>query len=236
METVSASEAARQTGCTAQRVAKLCREGRVPGAKKHGGGRGVWHIPAEEVEGLRASLRPTRLHRDSSRSAASRVLWTLRVLAESPGGVSKTRLAREIEVRFGQDVGPEAVRSYLNALQDADFGIRDYEEGRREMCALVYSPFGLSSGIQTNVGKGEPWTKYAVRLTDEEWTRLRGIAADPNARPRVRDRALVLLGADAGLSGKEIARDVGVDPVTVWRTRKRYAEEGIGRVLKRGED
>jgi DNA-binding CsgD family transcriptional regulator len=178
------------------------------------------------------SLRPHRLHRDSSRSAATRVLWTLRLLAEKPRGVSKRSLERGLERRFGAEIGPETVRSYLNVLQDAGFEIRDFERGRREMCALVCSPFELRRRPRrTGPLRRGPVTKYPVSLSADEHRRLRD-AATADESLRVRARALVLLAADAGKSGVEIARAAGVTEHTVWLIRKRYREEGIESVLR----
>lgn len=75
-----------------------------------------------------------------------------------------------------------------------------------------------------------PPTKYSVALSGDERARLRRASAATSRW--VRSRALVLLYADEGLPNSEIARKVGTSEDTVWRTRKRYREEGIESVLR----
>lgn len=73
--------------------------------------------------------------------------------------------------------------------------------------------------------------KYVVRLSAEERNELlRWIRAGKAGARRLR-RARTLLLADEGRTDREIARALHVGEATVARTRRRFAEEGLGNAL-----
>lgn len=77
-----------------------------------------------------------------------------------------------------------------------------------------------------------PAVKYVVRLTDGECDRLRHLLQKGTSPTRQLTRARVLLKADEGWEDEAIAEALEVGLSTVWRTRKRYVEEGIDRALR----
>jgi transposase len=80
--------------------------------------------------------------------------------------------------------------------------------------------------------------RYAVRLTDEERTRLQGLIGAGTAPARYLMHARVLLKADEAPSGpgwvdERIAEAVEVSQPTVARIRKQYVKEGLDAALNR---
>ena len=75
--------------------------------------------------------------------------------------------------------------------------------------------------------------RYVVNLTEDE----RAVLTDLTRRARVsglkRQRALILLRADDGLTDREIADELEIGLVTVERVRKRCVERGIEATLDR---
>jgi transposase len=72
--------------------------------------------------------------------------------------------------------------------------------------------------------------KYRVELTDEERDALqkfirRGRRGKTSARKRTRARTLLMAGA--GASDAEISAALGVGPVTVGYTRRRFVGAGL---------
>ena len=78
--------------------------------------------------------------------------------------------------------------------------------------------------------------KHIVRLTPSERAELTRLIASGQAPARKLTHARLLLKADAGPEGpawtdEAIAEALEVHPVTVWRVRKRCAEEGLEAAL-----
>ena len=69
--------------------------------------------------------------------------------------------------------------------------------------------------------------RYRVTLTQEERTQLRAIASGGKVGARRLKRVQILLAADAGATDDDIARDVAVGTSTVYRTKRRFVEEGL---------
>ena len=71
---------------------------------------------------------------------------------------------------------------------------------------------------------------HTVGLTDEQRTALDRWEAEPRTR-RQRNRAQILLRADAGDTDAEIADEVGVSLGTVANVRRRFARGGLDAAL-----
>ena len=74
--------------------------------------------------------------------------------------------------------------------------------------------------------------KYGVRLATHEKGRLRQMirAGRSSAQPITRGR--ILLKVDAGWTAPQVAAALDVSERTVFRTKRRYAEEGLDEVLR----
>ena len=73
--------------------------------------------------------------------------------------------------------------------------------------------------------------KYVVRLTDEEREQVNAVIRRGKSSARKVARARVLVKADEGWSDPQIAEALDIGETTVWRTRKRFVEEGLDRAL-----
>jgi hypothetical protein len=85
-----------------------------------------------------------------------------------------------------------------------------------------------------------PVKKYTIVLTAAERTRLESVAQSYRHSARERNRAKVLLLADAapqspGLGDAQIAAQVGCAATTVSEIRQRAAERGVLEVLQHKE-
>lgn len=83
-----------------------------------------------------------------------------------------------------------------------------------------------------------PAKKYIVRLSEEERKELTSLVKTGKAAAYKRQRAQILLKADAnrpdgGLQDKEIAQALDVGARTVERARQRLVEKGFQQVLER---
>ncbi len=77
--------------------------------------------------------------------------------------------------------------------------------------------------------------RYRVTLTSDEREHLRGLLAGGSKRARTLKRAQLLLAADAGSSDEAIATNLSVGTSTVYRTKKRFVQEGLERALCEGK-
>jgi len=77
-----------------------------------------------------------------------------------------------------------------------------------------------------------PAVKYVVRLTEEERDRLQSLLRRGVTPTRQVTRARVLLKADEGWGDGAVAKALAIGASTVWRTRKRYVEEGLDQALR----
>lgn len=73
--------------------------------------------------------------------------------------------------------------------------------------------------------------KYVVRFTEEERDQVTQTVRRGVAPVRQVTRARVLLKADEGWDDGAIAEALDIGVSTVWRTRKRYVEEGLDNAL-----
>ena len=73
--------------------------------------------------------------------------------------------------------------------------------------------------------------KYAVRLSSEDQEQLRGLIHSGRHSARVINRARILLKTDEGWSAPQVAAALDTSQRTVFRTKRRYAEEGLEGVL-----
>ncbi len=73
--------------------------------------------------------------------------------------------------------------------------------------------------------------RYRVTLTAEERTQLQAMAKKGKGPVRRLKRAQILLAADLGSSDEVIATNVAVGTSTVYRTKRRFVEEGLEQAL-----
>lgn len=73
--------------------------------------------------------------------------------------------------------------------------------------------------------------RYIVELSEAERQDLLDLIARGKAAVRRIKRAQILLAADAGLTDESIAAAVGAGTATVYRTRRRFVEEGLDKAL-----
>lgn len=73
--------------------------------------------------------------------------------------------------------------------------------------------------------------RYVVELTEDERSQLRSNTHGGDSKVRRIKRSQILLAADAGATDEDIARDVGVGTSTIYRTRRRFVEEGLESAL-----
>ena len=73
--------------------------------------------------------------------------------------------------------------------------------------------------------------RYAVQLSVEERTQLEGLIRRGQHSARVINRARILLKTDEGWSASQVATALDTSQRTVFRTKRRYAEEGLDGVL-----
>ena len=74
--------------------------------------------------------------------------------------------------------------------------------------------------------------KFAVRLTPEEREQLEHMVRAGKSSPRVATRARVLLKTDEGWSAPRVAQALDVCEGTVFRLKRRFAEDGLEGALK----
>ena len=75
--------------------------------------------------------------------------------------------------------------------------------------------------------------KYPVNLTTEEKGHLRKVVRSGRSSAQVNTRARVLLKLDEGWSASQVAAAMEVTERTVFRIKRRYAEEGLEETLHR---
>ena len=74
--------------------------------------------------------------------------------------------------------------------------------------------------------------KYTVRLSPEDQAQLERLIRRGQCSARVINRSRILLKTDDGWSASQVAVALDTSPRTVFRTKRRYAEEGLGGVLQ----
>ena len=75
--------------------------------------------------------------------------------------------------------------------------------------------------------------RYVVNLTEDERASLDDLVKRQRVSAVKRQRAMILLKAEDGLTDEEVAEDLGVGRATVERVRKRCCERGIEGALDR---
>ena len=73
--------------------------------------------------------------------------------------------------------------------------------------------------------------RYRVTLSSEECAQLRALVGGGVAPARKLKRAQVLLAANTGVSDGTISSTVGAGTATIFRTRRRFVEEGLEQAL-----
>jgi transposase len=73
--------------------------------------------------------------------------------------------------------------------------------------------------------------RYRITLTSEEREQLRGMVKSGKERARRLKRAQILLAAASGSGDATIAANVSVGTSTVYRTKRRFVEEGLEAAL-----
>jgi transposase len=78
------------------------------------------------------------------------------------------------------------------------------------------------------------WTmniRYVVELTGEECASLTALIANQRVGPQKRQRAQILMAADRRVSDVGISEALGCGFSTIYRTKKRFVEEGLEQAL-----
>ena len=73
--------------------------------------------------------------------------------------------------------------------------------------------------------------KFAVQLSATDRSELERLTRSGQHAARVINRARILLKTDEGWSASQVAAALDTSPRTVFRTKRRYAEEGLEGVL-----
>ncbi len=73
--------------------------------------------------------------------------------------------------------------------------------------------------------------KYSVQLCTEDRSQLERLIRSGQHSARVINRARILLKTDEGWSASQVATALDTSQRTVFRTKRRYAEEGLDGVL-----
>ncbi len=74
--------------------------------------------------------------------------------------------------------------------------------------------------------------KYGVRLSTQEKGRLRQMIRAGRSSAQAITRARILLKTDEGWTAAQVAAALDVSERTVFRAKRRYAEEGLDEVLR----
>ena len=74
--------------------------------------------------------------------------------------------------------------------------------------------------------------KYGVRLATQEKGRLRKMIRAGRSSAQAITRARILIKIDEGWTAPQVATALDVSERTVFRTKRRYAEEGLDEVLR----
>ena len=71
-----------------------------------------------------------------------------------------------------------------------------------------------------------------IALTSEEKKYIQRFVKTGTRKARAINRAKILLFADEGYGNDAICKMTGVHRQSIWRTKKRYVEEGLDSALK----
>ena len=75
--------------------------------------------------------------------------------------------------------------------------------------------------------------KYEVQLSSQEKGQLRRMIRSGRSSAQAITRARILLKIDEGWTAAQVAAALDVSERTVFRAKRRYAEEGLDEVLRR---
>ena len=73
--------------------------------------------------------------------------------------------------------------------------------------------------------------RVEITLKDEERHHLELLSTSGTCQVRTLQRAQVLLALDRGVLDSQITEVLSIDRTRIWRIRKRYLSEGLGRAL-----
>ena len=76
--------------------------------------------------------------------------------------------------------------------------------------------------------------QYAVRLTSDEREQLSQLIRSGKSSARIIARARILLKVAEGWTAPQVAAALDVSKGTVYRAKRRYAEEGLAGVIQAG--
>jgi hypothetical protein len=76
--------------------------------------------------------------------------------------------------------------------------------------------------------------RYRVELSEAERGALQALLSGGKRAARKLKRAQILLAADAGVPDETIATSLAVGGSTVYRTKRRFVEDGLERALDEG--
>ena len=74
--------------------------------------------------------------------------------------------------------------------------------------------------------------RYTIQLTEEEREQLNRLVRDGKHAARIATRARILLKIDEGWNAAQVASALDVAEGTVYRVKRRYADEGLDGVLR----
>ena len=74
--------------------------------------------------------------------------------------------------------------------------------------------------------------KYGVQLSTQEKGRLRQMSRAGRSSAQAITRARILLKTDQGWTASQVAAALDISERTVFRAKRRYAEEGLDEVLR----
>ncbi len=114
------------------------------------------------------------------------------------------------------------------ALVLSQLGVGNYLRNHSKLL-----PFGKTESTQgvAVMGRRE---KYRVRLDQEDREQLQQLIRSGKSRARVMTRARILLKSDEGWKAPKVSEALDVSVGTVFRIKRRFAEEGMkGALLER---
>ena len=76
------------------------------------------------------------------------------------------------------------------------------------------------------------WHEHGVQLSTQEKGRLRQMIRAGRSSARAITRARILLKTDQGWTASQVAAALDISERTVFRAKRRYAEEGLDEVLR----
>ena len=97
----------------------------------------------------------------------------------------------------------------------------------------IGAPFRTPDGVIDGPPRITMNLRYRITLTSDEQAQLRSFVQGGKGAFRRLKRAQILLAAASGSADADIAANVGVGTSTVYRTKRRFVEEGLGALDER---